>query len=417
MNTARKIGDEEGVYCPWSERFSAKRRLVDDPAIRQILNVATKKGILSFAGGFPDPSLLPISQMTTIASAIMRESGLGMAQYGVSDGVHRLREELAHVAAGDGRACVASNIAITTGGQQAIDLIAQALLNYGDSVAVTRPCYLGALQIFNAFHPRYEEVSCDSEGPILDQLERALRRCPRFFYVVSSFDNPTGVSISRSRAEAIVRMCRRYDVPIVEDGAYKELYHDERRISLREIEGNLLRDLGETYDQSGRVIFVGTLSKVMAPGVRIGWVEAPREVVEGIVCVKQATDLHTANFTQMIAADFLRFHAQELWPILRADYKTRCYAARDAVEKHLGSCVRSCTQPSGGFYLWVELDPEVDTQALLPVAVETHGVAYVPSTPFFATNPQRNAMRLCYSNLSLEKIDEGISRIAKALGA
>ena len=417
MNTARKIEDEGAVYRPWCERFSEKRRLVDDPAIRQILNVATKKGILSFAGGFPDPRLLPISHMTTIASAIMRESGLGMAQYGVSDGVYRLREELARLAACDGRPCTANNIAVTTGGQQAIDLIAQAFLNYGDSVAVTRPCYLGALQIFNSFRPRYEEVSCDAEGPILDQLERALRKCPKFFYVVSSFDNPTGVSISRSRAEAIVRMCRRYGVPIVEDGAYKELYHDERRISLREIEGDLLREWNKTYDESGTVIFVGTLSKVMAPGVRIGWVEAPREVVEGVVCVKQATDLHTTNFSQMIAADFLQSHAQEFWPILRAEYRTRCYAARDAVEKHLGSWTKACTQPSGGFYLWIEFDPEIDTQALLPVAVETHGVAYVPSTPFFATHPQRNAMRLCYSNLSPEKIDEGISRIAKALGA
>jgi 2-aminoadipate transaminase len=417
MNTARRMVYEEISARPWSERFSAKRRLVDDPAIRNILNVATKKGIFSFAGGFPDPRLLPIAQMTNIASTIMQESALGMAQYGVSDGVYRLREELARLAVADYRPCSAQNVAITTGGQQAIDLMAQVFLNYGDTVAVTRPCYLGALQIFNSFRPRYEEVSCDAEGPILDELENALRKCPKFFYVVSSFDNPTGGSISRSRAEAIVRMCRRYDVPILEDGAYKELYHNERRFSLREIEGEFLRESGETYDDSGKIIFVGTLSKVMAPGVRIGWVEAPAQVVEGFVCVKQATDLHTTNFTQMIAADFLRCHAQDLWPSLRAEYKTRCYAARDAVEKHLASRMKSCTQPSGGFYLWIELDPEIDTQALLPVAVETHGVAYVPSTPFFATRPQRNAMRLCYSNLSPEKIDEGVSRIARALGA
>ena len=211
--------------------------------------------------------------------------------------------------------------------------------------------------------------------------------------------NPSGVSISRIRAGAIVRLCHRYDVPILEDGAYKELYHDHRRVSLREIECELLREAHESYDDKGRVMFIGTLSKVMAPGVRIGWIEAPPRVVEGVVCLKQVTDLHTTNFTQMIAAEFLRSHAAAFLPTLRSENRTRCYAARDAVDRHLGGWITSCIQPSGGFYLWVELASEIDMQALLHHAVERYGVAYVPGAPFFAMSPRHNTMRLCYSYL------------------
>jgi DNA-binding transcriptional MocR family regulator len=406
---------QEPPTVVWGERFGEKRRLVDDPSIREILGVASKKGILSFAGGFPDPSLLPLKELARISQEVMRSSAFLAAQYGVPEGSHMLREELARIAGLDGRSCDADSIVITTGGQQAIDLLAQIFLNQGDAIAVTRPCYLGALQIFSAYKPRYLEVESDNEGPILSQVEAALREHPKFFYIVSAFDNPSGISVSRARAEAIMEMCERYDVPIIEDGAYKELYHSVRHVSFREVESERLRRSGRAYGNSGRVIFVGTLSKVVAPGLRVGWIEAPTEVREGVNLLKQVTDLHSSNITQMITAEFLQRHCETFWPILREAYRARCEAALHAVKKHMGASVIHCTEPHGGFYLWIEVDPSIDTSAMLRRAVSDHGVAYVPGAPFFATLPRRNAMRVCFSNLPTDGIDEGIARIARAL--
>lgn len=411
------FGSSQAAATTWRERFGEKRRLVDDPSIREILGVASKKGILSFAGGFPDPSLLPLNELSTISREVMTSSAFTAAQYGVPEGNPVLREEISKVAVADQRPCDPSNIVITTGGQQAIDLLAQVFLDPGDVIAVTRPCYLGALQIFSGFKPRYQEISSDDEGPILEQVEAALRQGPKFFYLVSAFDNPSGVSVSRARAEAIMTLCETYDVPIIEDGAYKELYYDARHVSFREIEGDRLSKAGRSYDEAGRVIFVGTMSKIIAPGLRVGWIEAPREVVEGVTLLKQVTDLHSANMTQMVAAEFLKRYAHDFWKGLRSAYAVRRDAAVAAVEKHLASRVTRCAQPDGGFYLWIELDPSVDTGAMLARAVREHGVAYVPGAPFYATAPRRNAMRVCYSNLSTDGIDEGIARISRAIGA
>lgn len=412
---AHEMEISEPPTTVWGERFGEKRRLVDDPSIREILGVASKKGILSFAGGFPDPSLLPLEELAQISRDVMRSSACMAAQYGVPEGSSVLREELARLAAADGRSCGADSIVITTGGQQAIDLLAQIFLNQGDAIAVTRPCYLGALQIFSAYKPRYLEVESDDEGPILSHVEAALRQHPKFFYIVSAFDNPSGISVTKARAEAIVEMCERYDVPIIEDGAYKELYHSQRHVSLREVESERLRHAGRVYESSGRVIFVGTLSKVVAPGLRVGWIEAPAEVREGLILLKQVTDLHSSNITQMVTAEFLKRHSETFWPMLRESYRVRCQAASEAVKKHMGENVIHCTEPRGGFYLWIEVDPSIDTSAMLSRAVREHGVAYVPGAPFFATTPRRNAMRVCFSNLSTDRIDEGIARISRAL--
>lgn len=415
-SAAHNLDIVEPAPISWVERFGRKRTLVDDPSIREILGVASKKGILSFAGGFPDPSLLPLHELTRISQEVMRNSAFLAAQYGVPEGSSILREELARTAASDGRPCDASSIVVTTGGQQGIDLLAQVFLNQGDAIAVTRPCYLGALQIFSAYKPRYLEVSCDDEGPVLAQVEAALREHPKFFYVVSAFDNPSGVTVSRARAEAIYGLCERYDVPIIEDGAYKEMYHDARHVSFREVEGDRLRRDGRDYANFGRVMFVGTLSKVVAPGLRIGWVEAPTQVREGVTVLKQATDLHSSNLTQLVAAEFVKQHAETFWPMLRASYRLRCEAACDAIKRHMGSGVIRYTQPHGGFFIWLEVDPSIDTSAMLSKAVHEYGVAYVPGAPFFASAPKHNTMRVCFSNLPIDGINEGISKIAQALG-
>jgi len=414
-NVARQFREqEEAAGTSWSGRFSEKRTSVDDPSIREILQVATKPGILSMAGGLPHPALLPLREISQITQDVVNDATYAAAQYGVTEGFYPLREELSRRAVSDRRPCEAKNVMVTTGGQQALDLIAQVFMNQGDSIAVTRPCYLGALQIFSAYQPKWVEVASDSDGPVLAEVEAALRQRPKFFYVVSAFDNPSGASVSRERGEAIVRMCHEFNVPIIEDGTYRELYHNKRQDSLREIEGEFLATRNQTYDCTGKVLFAGTMSKVMAPGFRIGWIEAPSEVIEGLAILKQSVDLHSSNLTQMVACEFLKRCSAEVWPKLREAYRKKCAIAQEAVRTRMGSEVVTCNEPKGGFFLWIEVDPRFDTSQMLVNAVRDYGVAYVPGAPFFALNPRHNFMRVSYSNVADERIEEGIERISRA---
>ena len=415
MEPARQLDHTERYPVSWEDRFSAKRRLMDDSGIRAILGVASRPGTLSFAGGLPDPKLLPIKHITECAEIILRDHGRAALQYGVADGTARLTECLAKLSRSRGAESSSQNILPTTGSQQGIDLLANALLNQGDTIAVTRPTYLGALQIFSAFEPRYLEISCDDEGPILAEVEAALREEPAFFYLVSMFQNPTGGTISEKRGEAIVRLCHHYDVPIVEDAAYRELFYDEPPASLRGIESTMLRRNGQRYEVHGRVLYLGTLSKVMSPGLRVGWIEAPSTVIRGLACLKQGNDLHSATFNQLIAAEFIERFAEDYWNEIRHAYRERRDQAVASARKHLGPRLSDCTNPKGGFFLWVEVDPRINTSELLAHSVENFGVAFAPGAPFFARNPDSNTMRVSFSNLSPIDIERGMQALGRAL--
>lgn len=415
MGTARNVDIPIPQSFSWHGSFSRKRRLMDDSGIRAILGIASRPGILSFAGGLPDPKLLPVKEISECSETVLRDHGFAALQYGVADGVRVLAEQLSNLSISKGADCAPHNIIPTTGSQQGIDLIANVFLNRGDTIAVTSPTYLGALQIFSAFEPRYVQVSCDDEGPLLSDVEAALREKPAFFYVVSMFQNPTGVTISRARGEAIVGLCHTYDVPIVEDAAYQELFYDSEPVSLRSIESSMLRENGARYEDCGRVLYLGTLSKVMSPGLRVGWIEAPSVVVRGIACLKQGTDLHSGIMNQFIAAEFLKTHAAGYWTRLRKAYKERRDQAVESVRKHIGSIAHACTNPQGGFFLWLEVAPGIDTTKLLPICVEKFGVAFAPGAPFFALNPSLHTLRVSFSNLSLEMIDRGICSLGQAL--
>jgi DNA-binding transcriptional MocR family regulator len=388
---------------------------MDDSGIRAILGIASRPGILSFAGGLPDPKLLPVQQIAACTQTVLHNHGAIALQYGVADGVSSLAERLSDLSRSRGAECSPANVIPTTGSQQGIDLLANVFLNQGATIAVTRPTYLGALQIFSAFEPRYLEISCDVEGPILSQVEAALREKPAFFYVVSIFQNPTGTTISRERGEAIVRLCHQYNVPLVEDAAYRELFYDEAPMSLRAIESTILRRNGQRYEHDGRVLYLGTLSKVMSPGLRIGWIEAPSTVIRGVACLKQGNDLHCGVLNQLVAAEFLKTYAEEYWKNIRSAYKERRDQAVESVQKHLGPVIERCTNPNGGFFLWVETDPRVDTAKMLQTSVEKFGVAFAPGAPFFARTPASNTMRVSFSNLSLDNIELGIKALGQAL--
>lgn len=401
----------------WQATFSDMHGLMRPSVVREILKLATKPDMFLFGGGLPDPTLLPAASVATATQNILRASPSLALQYGATDGVGELREEIARLATSQGRPSDSHNILVTSGSQQAIDLLAGVFLNPGDAIAITRPCYLGALQIFERYSPRYIEISCDDEGPCLEDVERALSRRPAFFYFVSIFQNPTGATVSRERAEAIVALCHRYDVPIIEDGAYQELFFSERPASLRRVEAEMLAERGQDYETRGRVVFLGTFSKMMAPGLRLGWLEAPQEVTQAAALLKQATDLHTSTINQMIAAEFLREHAERHWHEIRSVYRRRRDAMVEAVDAHLAPWMVSRTDPAGGFFVWVEVDPNIDTMRLLRSAIERQGVIYTPGEPFFALNPASNFMRLSFSNVAEGTIGEGIARLAKVLDA
>jgi DNA-binding transcriptional MocR family regulator len=388
---------------------------MDDSGIRAILGIASRPGILSFAGGLPDPQLLPVEQIAECSRRVLKTHGPTALQYGVADGVSSLAECLSALSRSRGAECATDNVIPTTGSQQGIDLLANVFLNQGATIAVTRPTYLGALQIFSAFQPRYLEIACDDEGPILAEVEAALREKPAFFYLVSIFQNPTGTTISQRRGEAIVRLCHQYDVPLVEDAAYRELFYDEAPITLRAIESTMLRRNGRRYEEDGRVLYLGTLSKVMSPGLRVGWIEAPSTVVRGIACLKQGNDLHSGVLNQLVAVEFLKTYAEDYWKHIRAAYKTRRDQTVESVNKHLGTIINRCTNPTGGFFLWVETDSRVNTAKMLQMSVEKFGVAFAPGAPFFAQRPPSNTMRVSFSNLPLAAIDQGIQALGQAL--
>lgn len=416
MNTAPSILNMSTAQtAAWSARFSEKPSLIDDSALKALLEVAGKKGVQSFAAGFPDPKLLPVNQLSSCATKVLSTIGASALQYGVAEGTAELKHALCRLASRDNRPCKPENILVTSGSQQAIDLLAHTFINPGDAIVVTRPCYLGALGIFAGLKPTFLEVSCDEQGPILSELEVALAQRPKFFYLVSTFQNPTGMSVSRKRAEKIIRLCSRYDVPILEDGAYRDLYYGPKVASLRQIEGEMLADANLSYEDSAKVIFMGTLSKVMAPGLRIGWIEAPRPVLKAIACLKQTTDVHTSTTNQFIAAEFLRTYAEEHWRTLRNVYGERRDAMVEAVNRYIGPYAISCTAPSGGYFVWVALDPAINTSAFLARSVNEFNIAYVPGAPFYATNPERNTMRLCFTTWSPEEIDAGIGQLGKGI--
>jgi DNA-binding transcriptional MocR family regulator len=384
-------------------------------AIREILKITRRPGIISFAGGVPDPKLFPFQQLEAAQQAVLKNNSVTAYQYGISQGCEELVIEIASLATSLERPTQSENILVTNGSQQGLDFVARLFLNEGDSIAVTRPCYLGALQAFAPMNPKFLEVRCDEDGPVLEDLKIALKAKPKFFYLVPAFQNPTGQSVSVHRAKEILTLCRDAKVPIIEDAAYEGLYYEDRPQSLRSLEAVWLADSGLTYNQSGNVIFLGTFSKVIAPGFRIGWIEAPEQVASSLVVIKQGSDLHSSSINQLIVAYFLKNYAQTYWVDLRKAYTRKRDVMLNLVETVLGSQLSYFSRPKGGLFIWIEAKRQLDFGVLLNAAVEQESVAYVPGAPFFASNPQHNSMRISFATASEEEMAIGIKKLSKLM--
>ena len=392
------------VASPASHRFARRMGKIAVSAVREILKVAEQPDVISFAGGLPAPELFPVGALARAHAEIFAQSGAEAMQYSTTEGWLPLREWIAARLHGRGIRARAERVLITSGSQQALDLVAKILLDEGDEVIVENPSYLAALQVFSAYEARLIGVEGDDDGMCVDQVERALRQSnPKLIYISPDFSNPKGVSLSLARRRRLVELAHVYRVPILEDDPYGELRY----------RGEALPPLA-SLDRDGLVIYTSTFSKTLSPGMRIGWVTAPEEIIHSLVIAKQGADLHTNTITQRAAARLLEwFEYDEHVTRLKQVYGERSQTMIEAIGRHFPPETRFA-KPDGGLFIWVELPESISGEDLLKEAL-LEKVAFVPGAPFFAERPRHNFIRLNFSNSKPELIEEGIKRIGGIL--
>jgi len=368
--------------------------------IREILKVTERPGVISLAGGLPSPDSFPVEAMRAASQRVLRESPREALQYAASEGYAPLREWVAVTLGAQGLDVDPDLVLITTGSQQGLDLVGKVLIDPGSTVAVERPTYLGALQAFAPYEPEVVSVPCDDDGPLPGEL--GIAQGARLLYLLPNFQNPSGRCMSALRRAQVADAARDMGLPIVEDNPYGDLWFDAAPpppLSARWRDGS---------------VYLGSFSKVLAPGLRLGYVIAPQALFPKLLQAKQAADLHSPGFNQRIVHEvikdgFLREHM----PTVRARYKAQRDAMRAALEHHLPPGCR-WSVPSGGMFFWVELPGGVDALALLPKAVE-RGVAFVPGAAFYADHPKPNTLRLSFVTVAPAEIERGIALLAQAL--
>ncbi len=398
----------------WSKRYAQRTGRVSSSTIRELLKLTEKGDVISFAGGLPAPEVFPVAEFQTACHKVLEEMGPKALQYGTTEGYRPLREMIVRHMARYKINVSVDNVLITAGSQQALDLIGKLLINPGDRLLVEEPTYLGALQAFNMYQAEYVTVPIDDDGLRTDLLEEALRAGPKFMYILPNFQNPGGVTLSLSRRMELIALAERYGVPIIEDDPYGQLRYEGEHIKPLVVLDSERPGCDDGGRYSGNVIYLSTFSKTLAPGLRLGWVVAPEEVISKLVQLKQGTDLHTSTFTQIVAYEvarggFLDKHVRKI----RQVYRERRDVMLAALERYFPPGVR-WTHPQGGLFLWVTLPEWVNTTQILPHAIEEK-VAYVPGTDFFASGGGYNTMRLNFSNARPEMIEEGIRRLGRVL--
>jgi 2-aminoadipate transaminase len=384
--------------------FALARRAerMNPSIIREILKVTERPGLISLAGGLPSADTFPVQAMREAAERVFDSAPREALQYAASEGFAPLREWVAeHLRASQGMTVDAAQVLLTTGSQQGLDLAAKVLIDPGSRVLVETPTYLGALQAFAPYEPRIEAVESDHEGPLPDALARA-EPGARFAYLLPNYQNPSGHVYSEARREALLAVAREHGLPLVEDNPYGDLWYDApppRPLAARHPRG---------------VLYLGSFSKVLAPGLRLGYLVAPPALYPKLLQAKQAADLHTSIFNQRLVHEVLRGGMLDAHvPTIRALYRAQRDAMAAALEAHLSGLAR-WVKPAGGMFFWLELNEGVDTMALLPKAVEA-GMAFVPGAAFFADAPRANTLRLSFVTVPPTKIEEGVALLARVL--
>ena len=400
------------MAIPWTEQFADRTRSIKSSTIRELLKVTQRPEIISFAGGLPAPELFPTERFQEACSKVLTKNSGAALQYGATEGYTPLRQLIAEKLADAGIRATVENVVITAGSQQALDLIGKLLIDNEDRVLVEAPTYLGALQAFNVYGARYISVPIDDDGLRTDLVEAVVKSQPKFMYILPNFQNPGGVTLTEGRRHELVMLSDRYLVPIVEDDPYGALrYEGEALPSLLSIDQqNHRRD----ENPFANVIQLGTFSKTLAPGLRLGWIVAAPEVISKLVQLKQGADLHTSTFSQVVAFEvardgFLEEHIEHI----RTVYRERRDVMLDALQEFFPAEV-GWTRPEGGLFLWVTLPEGINSQRLFEMAL-SENVAFVPGDPFFANADNGRHLRLNFSNADPAHIREGIRRLGRAV--
>ena len=369
--------------------------------IREILKVTAQPEVISFAGGLPASELFPVEAVKAAADAALSKHGSLALQYGPSEGFMPLREWIATEMGDRGITAAATDVLITNGSQQVLDLVAKVMLDPGDVVLTENPTYLAAIQAFQTFEVTFVPVPTDDDGLIPDALPALIREHrPKFLYTIPNFQNPTGITMSAERRATIARVAAEHGLVVVEDDPYGKLRY--RGADIPPI---------KHWDEAGRVLYASTFSKTIAPGLRLGWVVAAHELFERMLMFKQASDLHTSSFDQLVAYYYLTDNDQSAHlGAIRSAYGERFDVLDDALRASMPAGY-SWTRPDGGMFLWVTGPEHLDSLELLASAVQ-HNVAFVPGRDFFPADGGSNFMRLNFSNSTPERIREGVGRLA-----
>ncbi len=381
--------------------FADRMRQLRPSTIGGILKVTAQPEIISFAGGLPAPELFPVEEVRAAADDVLRRQGREALQYGPSEGFLPLREWIAGEMGRRGVAVQTSEVLVTNGSQQVLDLVGKLLLNPGDVVLTETPTYLAAILAFQTFEARFVPVPTDGNGLIPEALPELIRRHrPKLLYTIPNFQNPTGVTLAAERRQALARIAAAEGLLVLEDDPYGKLRY--RGADLPPV---------KHWDEAGQVIYASTFSKTIAPGLRLGWVVAPAEMGEQLLLLKQSSDLHTSGFSQRVAHAFLTGYDQSAHlGRIRQVYGER-FGIMDAALRAEMPAGYSWTHPEGGMFLWITGPAELDGLALLERAIERK-VAFVPGRDFFPTDAGANFLRLNYSNATPERIREGVRRLA-----
>jgi 2-aminoadipate transaminase len=377
-----------------------RMRQLRPSTIREILKVTAQPEIISFAGGLPAPELFPLEDVGAAAQSVLSARGAEALQYGPSEGFLPLREWIAAEMGGRGVVADARDVLVTNGSQQVLDLVGKLFLNPGDVVLTENPTYLAAIQALQTMEARFVPVPTDGDGLVPDSLPRLIaQHRPKFLYTIPNFQNPTGVTLAAHRRHDLARIAGEYGLTILEDDPYGKLRYSG--VDIAPV---------KHWDEAGRVIYASTFSKTIAPGLRLGWVVAPRELFSRLLILKQASDLHTSSFDQRVAFVYLTQsdHVAHIERIRRA-YGERFGVMDTALRDEMPSGF-SWTHPEGGMFLWVTGPAELDSLELLSRAVERQ-VAFVPGRDFFPGDGGTNFMRLNFSNSTPERIRQGVGRL------
>lgn len=389
-------------------QFSSRMDLLKGSAIRELLALANKPEVLSFAGGMPAPELFPVDKIKAATNAVLDEQGRVALQYSSTEGFPRLREQIAErMEAKNGIKTSAANILVTEGSQQGLDYSARVFLNKGDVVLLESPSYLGAINAFKACEPTFIEIPTDDNGMIMEELEKVLATTEnvKMIYVIPDFQNPSGRTWPLERRQKFMEIVNKYEIPVVEDNPYGELrYENESMPALKSL------------DTKGLVVFLGTFSKILAPGYRLGWVCAEGEILKKYNFMAQAAALQASSEAQLVVSKFMdMFDLDEHVNTIRECYKRRRDVMLETMEKEFPPEAKF-THPDGGLFTWIELPEYIDTKEMAAQCLERN-VAYVPGEGFFPNGGHDNCIRLNYSCMPEDKIVKGMTILGEVIKA